>query len=309
MKKYSIGLLGLMMGFSSATLQAQTSSDSTKKVDLFADLENESKAVDANNTDYATATFKSTRIVNGHSIETIGKNNLDFRISHRFGYLNSGGNNLFGLDQATMRIGLDYGVTNRLMIGLGRSNTDKEFDGFVKYKLLRQSTGKTAMPISLTYLGAMSHYTLKTTEDISFTNRSAYVNQILIARKFSDAVSVQLSPTWVHINMVDKSSEDNNLYSLGMGGRVKISKRVALTADYFNQFNKLTGRKNSFSLGVDIETGGHVFQLHFTNSLGMNEKAFITNTTGNWGDGDIHFGFNITRLFSLKKSEGSRASW
>lgn len=309
MKRYSIGLLGLMMSFSCATLQAQTNSDSTKKIDLFADLEKESKSVDINNTDYATATFKSTRIVNGHSIETIGKNNLDFRISHRFGYLNSGGNNLFGLDQATMRIGLDYGVTNLLMIGLGRSNTDKEFDGFVKYKLLRQSTGKTAMPISLTYLGAMSHYTLKTTEDISFTNRSAFVNQILIARKFSDAVSVQLSPTWVHINMVDKSSEDNNLYSLGMGGRVKISKRVALTADYFYQFNKLTGRKNSFSLGVDIETGGHVFQLHFTNSLGMNEKAFITNTTGNWGDGDIHFGFNITRLFSLKKSEGSRSSW
>ncbi len=309
MKKNSISLLGLILVFYTVTLQAQNNTDSTKKVDLFADLENESKTVDANTTDYATATFKSTRIVNGHSIETIGKNNLDFRISHRFGYLNSGGNNLFGLDQATMRIGLDYGVTNRLMVGLGRSNTDKEFDGFVKYKLLRQSTGKTAMPISLTYLGAMSHYTLKTTEDISFTNRSAYVNQILIARKFSDAVSLQLSPTWVHINMVDKSTEDNNLYSLGMGGRVKISKRVALTADYFYQFNKLTGRKNSFSLGVDIETGGHVFQLHFTNSLGMNEKAFITNTTGNWGDGDIHFGFNITRLFSLKKSEGTRSSW
>ena len=306
MKRYFGILTIITLATSFNNVKAQ--SDSSKTVDLFADLDKEAKKADANTTDYATATFKSTRIVNGHSIETIGKNNLDFRISHRFGYLNSGGNNLFGLDQATMRIGLDYGVTNRLMVGIGRSNTDKEFDGFVKYKLLRQSTGKSNMPISLTYLGAMSHYTLKTTEDISFTNRTSFVNQILIARKFSDAVSFQLSPTWVHINMVNHSSEDNNLYSLGMGGRVKISKRVALTADYFYQINKLEGSKNSFSLVVDIETGGHVFQLHFTNSLGMNEKAFITNTTGNWGDGDIHFGFNITRLFTLKRAPGSRST-
>jgi hypothetical protein len=195
------------------------------------------------------------------------------------------------------------------MIGFGRTTIDKELDAFVKYKLLRQSSGKTNMPISLTYFGGVYHYTKETSENINFTNRTSYVNQLLIARKFSDCVSFQLSPTWVHLNLVDLSKEDNNLYSLGISGRVKISKRVAITGDYYHQFNTLNGRTNSLSLGFDIETGGHVFQLHLTNSIGMNERHFITNTTGDWGDGSIRFGFNITRLFVLKKAAGSRSSW
>lgn len=282
--------------------------DTTKKVDLFADIENEASQMDKNQTNYATATFKSTRIVNGHSIETIGKYNLDFRISHRFGMLNSGSYNLFGLDNATMRIGLDYGVTNRLMIGLGRSTVDKEIDGFVKYKILRQSTGKINMPVTVTYVGSAMQQTIKGSDELSFGQRMSYCNQLLIARKFSDAVSLQLTPTWVHINMVDFKNEDNDIFALGIGGRAKISKRVALTADFYPQFNRLTNRTNSLAIGVDIETGGHVFQLHFTNSTGMTERSFITNTLGNWGDGDIHFGFNITRLFTVKKSAGSRSS-
>lgn len=306
-KKYFIAVI-LITTASSGFLNAQTK-DSTKAVDLFADLDNESKKVDANSNDYTTATFKSTRIVNGHSIETIGKYNLDFRISHRFGYLNSGSYNLFGLDNATLRMGLDYGITNRLMVGIGRSTTDKELDGFVKYKLLRQSTGKTNMPISLTVLTSAMQYTLKGSEDISSNNRMSYATQLFIARKFNDAFSFQLTPTWIHKNLVNLSKEDNDLYSLGIGGRIKISKRVAITGDYFYQFNQLEGTINSLSFGVDIETGGHVFQLHFTNSTGMSERAFITNTLGKWGDGDIHFGFNITRLFVLKKAEGSRSTY
>jgi hypothetical protein len=304
-KKYFVAFIAMI---SLNTVIAQKK-DTTKSVDLFAELENESKKVDANTTDFATATFKSTRIVNGHSIETIGKNNLDFRIAHRFGYVNSGSKNLFGLDEATMRIGLDYGVTNNLMIGFGRTTIDKELDAFVKYKLLRQSTGKCNMPISLTFFGGIYHYTKATTEDITATNRTSYVTQLLIARKFNDAFSFQLSPTWVHLNLVDLAKEKNDLLSLGISGRVKISKRVAITGDYYHQFNKLQGRTNSLSLGFDIETGGHVFQLHVTNSIGMNERHFITNTTGDWGDGGIRFGFNITRLFVLKKAAGSRAGW
>jgi len=307
MKKYIVCLLAITVAASTNIATAQQK-DSSKTTDLFADLDKESKSADANVTDYTTATFKSTRIVNGHSIETIGKNNLDFRIAHRFGYVNSGVKNLFGLDEATMRIGLDYGLTNRLMIGLGRTTIDKELDAYVKYKLLRQSKGKCNMPISLTYFGGIYHYTKTTTEDINATNRTSYVNQLLIARKFNDAISFQLSPTWVHLNMVDLTKEDNDLFSLGISGRVKISKRVAITGDYYHQFNKLEGRTNSLSLGFDIETGGHVFQLHLTNSIGMNERHFITNTTGDWGDGGIRFGFNITRLFVLKKSAGSRSS-
>lgn len=307
-KRYILATSILLVSTSPNILKAQTK-DSVKTVDLFADLDNESKNADANTTDYTTATFKSTRIVNGHSIETIGKYNLDFRISHRFGYLNSGSYNLFGLDNATMRMGLDYGVTDRLMVGFGRSTTDKELDLFAKYKLLRQSKGKNNMPVSVTVLASAMHYTLKGSEDISFTNRMSYAAQAMIARKFSDAFSFQLTPTWIHKNLVNLSKEDNDLFSLGVGGRIKVSKRVAITGDYFYQFNKLEGTINSLSLGVDIETGGHVFQLHFTNSTGMTERAFITNTLGKWGDGDIHFGFNITRLFTLKKSEGSRSGW
>lgn len=303
-KKYSILLVAIASFYNVSKAQQ---ADTTKTVDLFADLDNETKSVATNTTDHISATFKSTRVVNGHSIETIGKNNLDFRIAHRFGTLNSGSYNLFGLDNATMRIGLDYGLTDRIMIGLGRSTVDKEIDGFIKYKILRQSTGKTKMPITLAYLGSAMQYTIKGSEDISFSNRMSYAHQLLIARKFSDAVSFQLSPTLVHINMVDWKVEKNNLFSLGIAGRVKISKRVALTGEYFHQFDKLTNRQNSLSLGVDIETGGHVFQLHFTNSTGMTERSFITNTTGKWGDGDIHFGFNITRIFALGKAK--KTTW
>jgi len=307
MKRYFGILTIITLATSFNNVKAQV--DSTKAVDLFADLDKESKKSDANTTDYASATFKSTRVVNGHSIETIGKYNLDFRISHRFGYLNSGSYNLFGLDNATMRMSLDYGVSNKLLVGVGRSTVDKELDVYAKYKFLRQSTGKVNMPISLTGVVSAMNYTLKSTDDISFTNRMSYSYQLLLARKFSDNVSLQLMPTLVHINLVPLSTNDNNLYSLGIGGRVKISKRVAITGEYYHQFNKLDGMTNSLSFGVDIETGGHVFQLHFTNSTGMTDRAFITNTTGDWGKGDIQDGFNISRLFVLKKSAGSRSSY
>lgn len=281
--------------------------DSSKTVDLFADIDKDTKILDA--IDYAGATFKSTRIINAHSVEMIGKHNLDYRISHRFGYINGGAYELFGLDNASMRNGLEYGVTNKLNIGLGRSSIDKEFDGYIKYKLLQQSTGKVTMPISLVYLFSAMHNTLKSTKEISFTNRMAYAHQLLIARKFNDNISLQLMPSLVHINAVPLAKDDNNLYSMGAGGRIKISKRVAINAEYFYQFNKLFGSTNSASIGFDIETGGHVFQLHFTNSTGLTERTFITNTTGNWGNGDVRFGFNVARTFVVKKAKGSRNSY
>ncbi|MBS4044600.1 MAG: hypothetical protein KGZ59_12405 [Chitinophagaceae bacterium] len=283
--------------------------DTTITKDLFADIETESKALDVNQTNYALATFKSIRVVNSHTTEMVGKNNLDFRISHRFGYLSSGGYNLFGLDNATIRLGFDYGLSKNVNIGIGRSSVDKEFDVYAKFKLLRQSTGKTNMPISLNYVFTAMHYTLKTIEDISFTNRNSFAHQLIIARKFNDNVSFQLMPSLVHINLVPLKTDDNNLFSLGFAGRTKLSKRVALNAEYFHQFNNLSGAINSLSLGFDIETGGHVFQLHCTNSTGMTERTFITNTTGDWGAGDIRFGFNIVRTFALKKAAGSRSSW
>ena len=292
------------------TINANSQEKSNEKtVDLFADIDSESKATDKDNTDYTNATFKSLKIINGHSVEMVGKHNLDYRISHRFGFFSSGAYELFGLDNATIRNGLDYGVCDRLTVGIGRSSVDKEFDGYLKYKLLRQSTGKNKMPISLVYVLSAMNYTLKSTDDISFSDRMSYAHQLLIARKFSDNVSFQLTPTLVHINLVPYSKNDNNLFSLGIGGRVKISKRVAINAEYFHQFNQLDGTTNSLSVGFDIETGGHVFQLHFTNSTGMTERTFITNTTGDWGKGDIRFGFNIGRTFVLKKAKGSRSTY
>ena len=281
-------------------------SDTSKTVDLFADLETESKKSDNNTANKITSAFKSTRVVNSHTVEMVGKHNLDFRISHRFGFLSSGSYNLFGLDNATMRMGFDYGITNKLNIGIGRSTVDKEIDAFLKYKILQQSSGKTNIPISIAYVLSAMHYGLRTTPDLSFGNRLSFAHQLLIARKFNDNFSLQLMPSLVHINAVPLITDDNNLYSLGTAGRIKISKRVAINAEYFYQFNQLANTTNSLSLGFDIETGGHVFQLHCSNSTGMNERGFITNTTGKWGNGDIRFGFNIVRTFALKKSAAKK---
>ena len=283
--------------------------DSTKTKDLFADIEQESKLSDQQTTNYTLATFKSIRVVNSHTTELVGKNNLDFRISHRFGYLNSGAYNLFGLDGATVRFGFDYGLSKNINVGIGRSSIDKEFDAYFKYKLLKQSTGKINMPISLVYVFTAMNYTLRGLEEINFNNRTSYAHQFIIAKKISDNVSLQLMPTYIHINLVPLKTDDNNLYSLGFAGRTKLSKRIALNVEYFHQFNQLSGTTNSLSLGFDIETGGHVFQLHFTNSTGMTERTFVANTTGDWGVGDIRFGFNIARTFVLKKSKDNRSTW
>lgn len=256
-------------------------------------------------TNYATASFKSTRIINSPSIENVAEGVLDFRISHRFGRVNSGAQEFFGLDAATIRLGLDYGITDRLMVGLGRSTVQKAVDGFVKYKLLRQSTGKKTMPITLSLYSSMMINWQDWPEperENYFTSRLTYTYQILIGRKFSKSTSLMLMPTMVHRNLVDNTSISNDVYAIGIGGRQKITTRLAITAEYYyvipNQIAEIY--TNSLSLGIDIETGGHVFQLHLTNSLGMMDKQYITETTGKWEDGDIHIGFNISRVFTVK---------
>jgi hypothetical protein len=255
-------------------------------------------------TRYASATFKATRLVNGHTVQTVGKGVLDTKFSHRFGTLNSGLYELFGLDNATMRMGVDYGITDRLDIGLGRSTFEKTYDGFIKYKALRQSTGKKSMPISLVYVGGAALKTIKlpgTVFDGNTGNRLAYLHQVLIARKFNSSLSLQAMPTLVHKNVVPSPSDDNDIFSMGVGGRYKLTNRLSLNGEYYYQVNPIAGKKNPLSLGVDIETGGHVFQLHVTNTRGMVEPSFINNTTGTWSKGDILFGFNISRVFTVVK--------
>ena len=258
---------------------------------------------------YTTATFKSTRIMNGHSVEKMPPGQLDVRISHRFGKLNSGAYNLFGLDQSNIRLGLEYGIFKWLMIGVGRGSYEKTFDGFTKFTILRQSSGARVMPVSLSLFSSVALNSMKWTDETRanyFSSRLSYVGQILIARKISQGLSLQLTPSYVHRNLVTTELDPNDLFALGAGGRLKLTKRISLNAEYFYVVNPKTYMSrqiyNSLSVGVDIETGGHVFQLLFTNSLGMIEKAFIGETTGQWKKGDIHFGFNISRVFTLKKN-------
>ena len=259
---------------------------------------------------YATATFKSTRIMNGHSIEKMPPGQLDVRISHRFGTINSGAYNFFGLDQSNIHLGLEYGILNWLMVGVGRSELEKTFDGFAKFSILRQSSGAKDMPVSVSVVTSIALKTLKVPDQSRtnyFTSRLAYVGQILVARKISQGLSVQLTPSYVHRNLVATELDPNDIFALGAGARLKLTKRISLNGEYYYIANLKTNFStqiyNPLSVGFDIETGGHVFQLFFTNSLGMTEKQFIGATTGQWKKGDIHFGFNISRVFMLKKHQ------
>ncbi len=257
-------------------------------------------------TEYITASFKTTRVVNGHSIENTGAGVLDFKISHRFSPLNNGLYDMFGLDGATIRLGLDYGISDRLMVGIGRNSKEKIYDGFVKYKILRQSIGKRAMPISLSGLVDAQIKTVRFADPERknyFSSRLYYTFQLLLARKFNDYLTLQLMPTLVHRNLVATRAEKNDVFSMGIAGRIRLTRRVTLNAEYYYVLpNQLAPQYvNVLSLGFDIETGGHVFQLHFTNSADMTYKGFITETTDRWfgSPNGIRFGFNISRVFTV----------
>ncbi len=264
---------------------------------------------DSTEINYTTATFKTTRIVTGHSIELPAAGVLQFLIGHRFGRLNAGPYEFFGLDQATMRLGFEYGVLDRLTVGVGRSTFEKTFDGFGKYKLLRQSTGGRKMPVSLVYFTSVALNSLRWAEperENFFSSRLSYTHQLLLARKINDGLSLQLTPTYVHHNLVPTTLDKNDIYAMGAGFRQKITKSITINGEYFYLLPDQVVTKevfNSASLGIDIETGGHVFQLHVSNSRAMIEKMFITETTGDITNGDIHFGFNISRVFTLKRKD------
>ncbi len=264
--------------------------------------------------EYATASFKTNRVINGHSMENTAAGVLDFKISHRFSPVRQGLYDIFGLDGATIRFGLDYGITNRLMIGAGRNSREKIYDGFVKYKILRQCSGARNIPVTLTYLADAQIKSVKFADpsrDNKFTDRLYYTHQLLIGRKFGDRLSLQLMPTLVHRNLTTSPEDKNDVYAMGVAGRFKLSKRVALNAEYYYvpDGQIATSYVNSLSLGLDIETGGHVFQLHFTNSPDMTYKGFITETQEQWffqgNDGrlmsGIRFGFNVSRVFTVVK--------
>ena len=247
--------------------------------------------------------FKSTRVINAHSADMLRKGNLDFRILHRFGFLNEGVKEMFGLDEASMRIGLDYGIGDNFTIGVGRSTYRKEIDVFGKWRLMQQTMGQEARPFSLVMAAGWLAWTEESfaVEKPAAVDRFSYYLQVLAGRKFSQAFSAQLSPVYLRSNTALGGGE-RNLFAVGIGLRYKLSKRLAATLDYHPVISGLGAEnKNPLSVGIDIETGGHVFQLHFTNSTGMNERAYISETYGDFFKGDIRFGFNLSRMFQVGK--------
>ena len=252
---------------------------------------------------WSTGAFKSTRVINGQSMELLSKGVLDVRILHRFGLVSNGADNFFGLDEASMRMGFDYGLTDNLTAGVGRSTLNKELDAFLKLRLLRQS--EDGLPFSLVWVSGITVHTMKwadTSRKNYFSSRIGYYHEVIIGRKFSNAFSLQLSPIMVHRNLVTNADDENNTFALGIGARLKLSKRTAFVVDYHPILaGREPGTKDPLSVGFDIETGGHVFQLHFSNSTGMNEKAFLTGTTDDFWKGDIRFGFNLSRVFQVRK--------
>ena len=243
--------------------------------------------------------FKGTKIVNAQSVELPAQGVLQFNIQHRFGTLNSGLYNLYGLDFAQVRLSFDYGIVDWLAVSIGRSSSLKVIDANSKIRLKRQV--KEGFPVTIVlnsaaYLKQWQENQVQ--EYFVFGNQLSYTHQILLARKINRDLTLQLSPTIIHYNLVEMQKESHDRYSLGIGGRQKLTQRISLNAEYFYQLNEKRNN-NIFSLGFDIETGGHVFQLHLSNSPAMIDSEFITQTTGEWLKGDIYFGFNISRVFTI----------
>ena len=281
--------------------------------DLFYLLNNEDEKEEV----LVSAIFKGTKIINLQSVELTNEQELQFIISHRFGTINSGIMDLYGLDYGSIRMSFDYGIKDWINIGVARSSYGKIIDGSIKYELLHQgkilNLGKlTSSPVSIVGYSAIyiDPVDWRDPNRLNFsTSRLSYVNQLHIARKFNKNLSIQLSPTLLHYNMVPKIGEENDLFALGIGSRYKINGSVSLNLEYIPVFQRsfpdtlgIPKKRNSLSIGVDIQTGGHVFQLMLTNSIGMYDESFVGGNTGTWKNGDIHFGFNITRPFSFKNS-------
>ena len=299
-------LLFLFIFFISLNIYGQETLD-----DIMSSIDNSSKTTNV------TSTFKSTRIINGHSIELASPNSLEFRISHRFGPLNNGIYDIFGLDAATIRLGFEYGVNDKMMVGFGRSSYQKTYDIFFKIALMKQSKGISSKPFSIYYFNSESINTLRYDPKIDFKSRISYIHQLLIARKINEKFSFQLTPSLLFNDF--ENYNKHTFLVVGLAGKYMLSKRMALNIEYFYRIehekensigyiNTFDNNYNSLSIGIDIETGGHVFQLHFSNSSPMNEKGFLLETNKSWSDGTIHFGFNISREFSLG-NKSSKKEW
>lgn len=277
----------------------------SQQVDLFKMQDSANAAASKSNIETVINTFYSTRLVNSHTVEITGPGSMDFRINHRFAPLNLGFYDMFGLDFASMRLGFDFGIVRDLMVGIGRTTYNKEYDGFVKYRVLHQRTGG-GLPVSVALLAAIAYKNVNMDPALKVTgsDRTYFTGQVLIGSKLTEHTSIQVSPTYTHYNRIlGFTGGSNDMFSVGFLARQKISRRISINAEYFYQATRFNNTYDPLSIGVDISTGGHVFQLHFTNSTGMNEHTFIHETTGSWGNGDIRWGFNISRIFNIGRKK------
>jgi hypothetical protein len=254
-------------------------------------------------TEYIESTFKAPRLINGHSVELIGKNELAAIISHRFGKISEGTYSFFGLLESKIRLGLDYGLSKSMNLGIGVGSEQHAFDGFLKVKLFRQSTGQRRIPVTVVY-SSTAYYSAEKADPTRHNLRSSrysFSHQLLIARKFGNRFSLQVTPGLVHRNLVKREIDQNDVFSVAMGGRFKLTNRFSVNAEYYYLLPGQTAKDfiNTLSIGFDIETGGHIFQLLLTNGLSPQEKIFIAETTNKWSKSEISFGFNIIRVFSL----------
>ncbi len=259
-----------------------------------------------------TSVFKSLKIVNFESTKLAAKKDLYLIVSHRFGTVKNGIDDFFGLDQSLTQIKFIYGFTDWLNIGAARSSNQKKYGLHAKYRIQPQI--EDGFPVTIVGYNLITANTSLKDDvypNIEFSDRLTYTSQVLISRKFNENLSLLLAPTYIHENLATRSyvqqedgttiayDDDNDLFAIGVGGRYKISKRVSINMDYGLLLNRNCNSvyNNALSIGVDIETGGHVFQMHFTNAQAMFEEGFIVQGQGDWTDGDFFFGFNLVRVF------------
>lgn len=264
------------------------------------DLLEEIDSIATDQTDYDIATFKGLKLINLETTKMAGRHQLFFVVSHRFGSVKTGIEDFFGLDQAVTRLNFIYGLSDGINVGISRSSFQKTYEASLKVRLARQLP--SGFPVTLVLMNSVQLNGSLDEEELpklEFQHRLGYASQLLIARKISRNVSLELAPTYFHDNLVPIEEQSNSQFAIGFGGRFKFSRRCAINIDYALHVNRADSSPyvNPLSVGLDIETGGHVFQLHFTNAQPMNINNFLGEATGDWGSGNIYFGFNILRVF------------
>lgn len=249
---------------------------------------------------YASAVFKGLKVINFESTKLVAKKGFNFIVSHRFGTVKNGFQNLFGLDEAVTHLNFVYGLSDNINISASRSSNQKIYEVATKFRLVNQQAGKIPFTV-VGYTSVLANTALDSDNlpKLEFKHRLSYVAQLLVSRKMNNNLSLILSPTFFHDNYLTDDFQENSQYGIGFGGRYKLGKRWSLNMEYGVHLNRSENSlyKNPFSIGVDLETGGHVFQLLFTNSQSMNTNGVFGTSTGEWGESDVYFGFNLARSF------------